>query len=474
MRAQWRRSISASLAVLFVLAAYVFYASSGTLRFRTVEWKETFYAGLAEGFLRGQLALPFPADPRLAEVSDPYNADTRAGVPALWDASYFEGKYYLYFSPVPALLLFIPMRVVGGVYPSDALATTLFASIAFLLWVALLGRALRGRSHVPLWLAILLAGVGNVIPYVLVAPAHYQVAITCAMPLTAAWAYALFRFLESPRASLAAMMGMAIGLAAVTRPNMAIIILVAAIPVIVTKNRRAIVAFVLPIAAIAAATATYNYARFRSPFEFGVSYQITLESMRGRRICGVRNAREALRLLNGAGHYLFWAPSLTGTFPFTEVQTHRTDPEVSYAGQPEPVAGTGAVTPLALLGSLCACVLAFRRGPREAVTRAAMYLSAAGWLAMLAVSSCWWITARYALDFTSLMIGGAILALESGLALLAQADVRILPLRVAVALLALYSIVLGLLLPIGRGRPGQGFDQETYRRIERVLSRPSP
>ena len=57
------------------------------------------------------------------------------------------------------------------------------------------------------------------------------------------------------------------------------------------------------------------------------------------------------------------------------------------------------------------------------------------------------MTARYTLDFLGLILSGALLCIDDALAFFADSRA----LRWACALLALYSIVLGLLLPWSLG-----------------------
>jgi len=434
------REIPSALAIAAVLIAYAFYGSHGTFRFPLGPWGQSYYASLAEGFLRGQLSMAHEPPPELAQLRDPYDFDARGDLPVLWDASWFEGKYYLYFSPVPVVLFFVPLRLVAGASPSDDLAATFFAALAFLILVALVRRA--RPAHLPLWLWIVFIGVGNVIPYVLVGSMFYQVAIACAMMFTAAWAYSLIRFREVPTTRWAIAMGTFLGLAIATRPNLAVLLIVQL--VVVLRHRNAILKVAAPLFLIACALAAYNYARFRSPAEFGVSYQLTRLPMRGRSVCSICcGTNEALRLVNGVTHYVFWPPVFYGRFPFIAVQKHRLDPEASYPGGPEPIAGIAPITPLVLIGTIA---LALQRG-----TKGGSLLILSGWLVLLGLSSCWWITARYTLDFLGLLIAGAILSIESALTFLGESGVNVRPLRYACALLAIWSIAVGLLLPFSRG-----------------------
>jgi len=431
-----RERVLAIAAVVAVLAAYAFYGSHGTFRWPLGPWGQSYYANLAEGFLSGELSMAARPAEELTRLPNPYDFDARGDIPVLWDASYFEGKYYLYFSPVPVVLFYVPVRLVAGAYPSDDLATTFFAAVSFLCFA---GVVWRTRWN---WLWILVVGVGNVIPYVIVGVLFYQVAVACAMAFTAAWAFSVTRFLESGRWAIP--MGLFLGMAIATRPNLLVLLLVQAL--ILVRHRRAVLKVAAPLILVACALAAYNYARFRDPFEFGVTYQMARVSMQERELCGVCGPGEVPRLLNHASHYVFWPILFHGRFPWVWVQNNRLDPAVTYPGSPEPIAGIAPVTPLTLVGTLFALLLlGSGRG------RTGRYLVLAGWIVLIALSSCWWVTARYTLDFLGLILAGAILCIEDGLALLASSGLPTRSLRWTCALLALYSITLGLLLPFSLG-----------------------
>jgi hypothetical protein len=366
----------------------------------------------------------------LTRLADPYDFGSRKDIPVLWDASYFEGKYYLYFSPVPVVLFYMPVRVIAGAYPNDDLAATFFAAISFLFFAGVVWRTRWS------WLWILVVGVGNVVPYVIVGVLFYQVAVACAMAFTAAWAFSVVRFLDG-NGRWAIPMGIFLGMAIATRPNLIVLLLVQGL--LLVKHRKAILKVLAPLVVIACALLAYNYSRFRDPLEFGVTYQMARVPMQGRAICGVCGPGEVPRLINHASHYVFWPILFHGKFPWVWVQNNRLDPAVTYPGSPEPIAGMAPVTPLAIVGTGFALLLTRERRGR--------YLVLAGWIVLLALSSCWWVTARYTLDFLGLIVSGAILCIDDALAFFSESKA----LRWVCALLALYSIILGLLLPWSLG-----------------------
>lgn len=446
------RKLPVLIAILVVIAIYVFTGSVGGARFRLVEWWESSYPNMSEGFLNGKVSLMEDPDPRLAALPDPYQPNARNGIPSHHDASYFRGRFFLRFTPLPSLLVYIPVRLVAGKYPSDTIVGTIFAIVAFLAHVAFIIRALRDRRPwLPVWLWILFAGLGNVTLFILLDIWMYEVAVLCGMAFSSLWAYALLRFIEKPTWLTAALVGTFLGLAIVSRPTL----LVLAVVTLFALRKRSIIPFAVPLIVIGVLYGAYNYARFRSPFESGLQYQLTNVSLRDYPFCRLCTGPELGRFLNNVNQYLFRAPAVSAKFPFFVPSYNEYDPAVMFPAKHEEVIGVVAVIPLIVFG-LFATLLVWK------TSRTATLLTAAGWLTMFGVSTCAWMTARFELDFLPAMILGTVLAIEEFGVTMARA----LPLRVMTALLAVYSIVVGTLFGFtGRTEAFKRFNPELFERI---------
>lgn len=424
------RRISAAVAIAAVLFGYYFFMTAGTFGFPVpADPKYSHYASLAEGFRHGHLYLSAVPDEQLAALPDPYDPKQREGVNVLWDGSYFKGRYYLYFSPLPALLVYLPWHFVFGRYPGDYFVACFFAAWAFVASVAFLLRAVpKARLPVALW--ILFIGFANFTPYSLSGIAMYEITILAGAAMTATWAYATMRFYENPRTSTALRMPLFLALAIAARPNLGVLLLVTIVVLIRRWRVRYAVAAALPLAVAAVAMLWYNAARFGNPFEFGHRYQLTGVSMAGRAVCRVRNIAELRRMFAGIVHYVFWPFSLYPRFPFIELHLSHLDPAISYPAR-EPVLGLLFFTPAVLVAS-AVCVIRRRDG-------AAIAVLAGGWLIVLGLSTCWYVVARYELDFLYLMTASSAVIIEA-------AGFRTVASRACVALLVVYSIAVGLLL----------------------------
>jgi len=484
MTRRWLPYVPSAIAALFVLAVYAFFGSAGTFTFQRVAWDkpyeatgEGYYGSLAEGFLHGHLHLAHEPDPILKALHDPYARAVRDEyqAPYLWDTSFYHGQYYLYFSALPVLLFYLPFRWLRGGYPLDALAAVFFCAWAFLVSIATARRALRGRkTHIPFALWVLLIGLGNVIPWTLIHVRTYEVAIACGMAMTATWAYALVRFTETGATRHALLMGVFLALSIAARPNMLVLLLLMAL-VIPLRNRRAWVAFLIPLAITGAAMATYNYARFGSFTEFGETYQLTGVAMRDYRVCSLCNIPEAIRLVNNLEHYLAWPPDVHSQFPFVDLQTTRLDQTVSFPGLSEHMAGVGPINPVVIIGCVIALLLVPRRRVLDAPARGGLRVMSAAWLIMLGLSMCWYVVARYSLDFMMLMTVATAIVVESGFDVLQNAGFGVRPLRIATIALACYSIVLCTLLGfMGTQSSFRHLNPALFEKLSKALTASKP
>lgn len=447
------RALPNVAAIVFVVLACVFAGSTGRFSFKFVEWQDSYYASLAEGFLGGQVSMAHVPDPALVAIPDPYLPELRKAAPSLHDASYFEGRYYLYFTPLPALLAYIPVKVIAGRYPSDAVVGTLFAVCAFLAQAAFVLRALKEKgTWLPRWLWLLFVGAGNITLFILVDVWMYEVAALCGAMFTSFWAYALLRFNEHASWRSAALLGTFLALSIVSRPTLLIL---GVVTLFALRRWRDAVALAVPLLVVGSMYAAYNYARFRSPFETGQQYQLTNVPLRDFPACRLCTGPELGRFFNSVNQYLFRAPAVNARFPFVSLSYNEYDPSVMFPAKHEEVGGVLAVIPLTMMGALLLLLARTRH-------RTATLLTVAGWLTMFGLSTCAWITARYELDFIPAMVLGSVLAIETGLTQLNATRLA----RAVVALLAVYSIAIGTLLGFtGRTQAFSRFNPELFQRV---------
>jgi hypothetical protein len=147
----WAASVTTTLFLFWVSSTF------GHLSYE-YESEPAYYEMLADAFLHGQLNLKEEPSENLLQSENPYDPWQR-GTPQdyLWDASLYKGKYFLYFGAVPALLFFLPCKVLLGFYPTDNLVIALVSLATIGVLVATCQRVatklLRSppAGHLALW-----------------------------------------------------------------------------------------------------------------------------------------------------------------------------------------------------------------------------------------------------------------------------------------------------------------------------------
>ena len=367
------------------------------------------YDLLAEGFRSGHLYLSLQPPPALLAKADPFNPAWRPLW--YWDASLYNGHYYLYWGPLPAVAIAIVKTVfrikaaVGDQYPVFALYSIYLVAGALL--IARMARRQFGpdgdpgrvpmpprdgtrraklagspRGGVPAWLVVLCIGVyayANPTPYLLAAPGIYEAAIAggqafLVLGLLLAFE-ALWRDDQTAQRRLLIGAGLCWGLAFACRAST---ILPAAAFVAVTalalappspwprawrNPLRPALWSSAPIAAAIIAHLAYNKLRFDSWLDFGLGRQ--LSTMRFRTAPGY--------LLPNLYSYLLRPLKPSCWFPFLHAPAGLQQAAFPRGLQMprgysaiEPVAGLLNATPWVLLAGVAAglVVVSLRRARR--------------------------------------------------------------------------------------------------------------
>ena len=250
----------------------------------------TYYQWLGEAFLSGLTYFESVKSPELLALKNTYNWVARLPVSALWYASLYNGRYYLYFGPVPVLSLWIPVQWLTGVSLSDRQMTFFFCLTGTSFFVWLLALMARRQPPILQWgilFAIMAVCFGTWIPLLLHRPSFYEAAIGGAYCFTVLGILCLWNnrdFPESQSVHWKLLGSLCFGLAASCRlfyACNAIILLTIWLSTI--KHRSGWKAHLYealylgtPWSLCMAALAAYNYARFGSIFETGLRYQLTL------------------------------------------------------------------------------------------------------------------------------------------------------------------------------------------------------
>ena len=301
--------------------------------YNTVSWQNQ-YNELADAILDGHYYVSDDADPRLAELENPYDPAARnnAGATANWDHAYYEGKYYVYFGIVPALLFNIPVKLIteNNVSPFASIMTLvpIFVIMSYLLIYALAMRFKSDKKSIPLLIylmatTIFINGIGTA--FLMVWPDMYSLPIFTGLTFAISGLFCwLTAFKERDNDYTLSKPKLLIGsicmaLIAGCRPQLLLVIFTA-IPIFwntVFKDRKLFsktsiantLLFVVPIAVFALFMFHYNYARFGSPTDFGATYNLTTNDLTSRGLC-------LGRISQGIFLYILQPLNIKGIFPY--------------------------------------------------------------------------------------------------------------------------------------------------------------
>ena len=296
-----RRSISSTLAaprrglalvVLFIAVEllYIWFVSVGHM----TTWPSTsnVYEMLAESFTQGQVALLIEPDPQLAELENPYPTDERPGIRVIPDASYFEGKYFIYWGPAPAAVVALwqiaTSRTVGDEH-------IVFVAVSFIfVFSVLILLNLRHKYFpaLPGWLfvvGILIVATAHPILWVLNWPTIYPAAIASGQAFLLAGLFFVIPVLDGSKREnwrlflVGALWSLAFGSRMLLVGAIGILTLATAISLYSTKNgKRQIyegmkksVMLIMPLVLGVALIGFYNYVRYGNFLETGFRYMMS-------------------------------------------------------------------------------------------------------------------------------------------------------------------------------------------------------
>lgn len=428
-----------------------------------------FYPELAQALLQGHAHLERQPDTRLLRLADPY--DPAQNAPYRVDnLSYFAGRYYLYMGVGPALLLFAPVKLLTGFYPSQAWAVIGFCLLGLAAGIGTVLRLAKAAVLPPspalfTWISLVLAfasGHWVVLPGTLA----QEVAVAGGYAFAMVALFACTRALFSERARVwFALASLAFGAAVASRPSY-VFASVALLPPFLCwwsrQGRRGSPAFwsaalaaAAPLLAVVVALLAYNHARFGSIFEFGQHY--LLGGWDQRRLpasAGSAGLANAWRYLVAPGHY-------SRDFPFVTARS--------------PLAiGVFLNLPWLWLAPIAFRALARRSGAAaaRAMGASALLLAAANLLVLIFLPSGGSgagspsANARYELDFLPDLILGVSIGFLLAAAELKAAGLAKRCLGMAAGATAAVSILSGLSLNFER------FPPESYRRLSLALDLP--
>ena len=267
------------------------------------DYQEKEYELYADALLQGHSYLNIRPPRYLTRMRNPYDRTVRNDLArqnsekVLWDAAYYNGRYYVYFGIVPALMSFVPYRLITG----RALPTwRAVLSMATILWIlsyyfiyTLIRKYFRRTSlGIYLLLASTFVPAAGVI-YLVTFPVVYSVPFIYGLVFTVAGLSLWLRSFDrkgNPHRLRMALGSLLVALTLGCRPTM-ILTFVLAFPIFWEEIREKrffwpkkdsllnTAAVILPFIPVGLLQMLFNKARFGSPFDFGADYNLTVTDL---------------------------------------------------------------------------------------------------------------------------------------------------------------------------------------------------
>lgn len=281
------------------------------------------YRLLTDSFIEGKFDVDIDVDTKLPQLSNPYDYSQRLkeGISFAFDTAYYKGKYYVYFGAASVVLYYLPFKLLTGSYIKDSIVNAINFTILSISIIFLLYKIIKDNFNKT---PILFFGLLSIFAIdtcgaltLLAEPLIYTVPILCALAYAllgvTLWTYSIKQ--DKTINSLLAFFGsLAIGIAIGSRPQFGLFAFFAFIIFFdhikdIKHNIKPFVLSIVPFIFIGSLMMYYNYARFGSPFDLGVNYNLTFNDMTKRGI-------NISRVGDGIFYYLLQPLSLTGIFPF--------------------------------------------------------------------------------------------------------------------------------------------------------------
>ena len=290
------------MAISFMMVDYHMTDSTWTKQFH-LESGNQVTEELVEAFKKGHVYLDRDVEEFLSEIDNPYDENQRneTGESYAWDHVLYKGHYYSYYGIAPVILLFMPYNLITGYYCPDELGILIFAFIAFAGITMLYMSLVRKRfSELPAGIVIgclFILQLSSGIWYSIGRPDFYEFAIAAGLANISWGIYFLFEsgllFGEKISLKKTALASLFLAIAVLCRPTLAVycvsaaVLMALSIPAVSGKKTKSdklfnaqSVKYILcaygPMLLLGLGQMAYNYARFESPFDFGIQYSLTI------------------------------------------------------------------------------------------------------------------------------------------------------------------------------------------------------
>jgi len=333
----------------------IFFINDGcAIKYKEDDPKRDLYCeNLVKALAKGEVELAdTPDTSKLDELENPYDTVERGKldrkVDYLWDAAYYNHKYYSYFGALPAVLLMVPYYLITNKLMLTSIATLIFSLVSVPMLVLLVKKVFqkyfKELQFKFLALSTLIMIFGTTLIWINVAPRFYElVTVACFFFVITGFTLVFDSEREDRKISYLKLFfgSLSLALSVACRPT-GVFASLLIVPILWKYLKKAIdraevnqeqedvkngkwknilklfICIAIPYTIVAAILMRYNYVRFGNVFEFGEKYQLTINNMQEL------DLRWSL-LPTGILCNLFGLPVFQGFFPFIQANGNLID-----------------------------------------------------------------------------------------------------------------------------------------------------
>ncbi|MCC7118635.1 MAG: hypothetical protein IT310_08935 [Anaerolineales bacterium] len=412
-----------------ILLIYVWLVSSGAW----THWVSPtrYYANLARGFANGNLFIPDKPDLRLSELQNPYDPIERAGIDAPIDLSYYNGRYYLYWGPVPALIL-VPVQAALHQRIGDLQLTFAFTcGIFLLLSVTLISIWRRHFQSLPKWAlgaSVLFIGLAGPTLFMLnnfKGARIYEAAITGGQFFLLGGLSLIISATEKEGSNWKLLLAGTFWAGAIGSRFFLALPIGAMVCVLFYawfRERKNFIqktlSLTFPLLCGFIALGWYNWARFGSVTESGLYYQLAGLNLQKNYDLLIK----PIYLLQNLYNYFLQPFSLSAQFPFVQTEYGQTSPLFSWYALPsfyssQQTTGLFYTAPFILFTFL---PLYFKKRTEAGLNLTVSLCAVSAGTALLFLACFFWSATRYLADFTPALFILSVIGFWQGYAAVEQ------------------------------------------------------
>ena len=302
-----------------LLARFVIICLVGYWTVSTSVIENDYFRGLSESFVNLNLFYPEKPNPTLLLLKDPYSPASLQW--AIHDLSFYDGRYWLYWSPLPALI-YLPFTIAGFPINSKvaALICLICISVLFFAFQNSESRSVTRRLRSSRFSLTALFVVSSGILIALRRPATYEIPILFAALLSLLAIFILYKGVSNTQKGISSrkliLIGTLLSMAIWCRPSyvgtMIVVLVVLAfwLEGRIKEKIANVVSLLIGCIPVGLFFFAYNQSRFNDPWEIGHKYQIAVisnDSLGGPSIEWT---------IRSFAQYLIGTPRFLSQFPF--------------------------------------------------------------------------------------------------------------------------------------------------------------